>query len=330
MLTVAPPSTQSGAKTAPIVRDRPVSLVKAAADDTAHTPVPGYTFRITDANGAVVRPSVVSGSSPVSLGRLTMGAAYTATEIARPAGAALYIPVRASLTFTVPDGSSEWTVLAQDPRTPVPALSTQVSTERALVGDRLTDRVTITGDDGEDGTVDAVLYGPVAPPAGGCGRLGLAAYQAARATHVLATVSGSVASGNGVLSVTSPPIADAGCYGWAETLTLRPSGATATSPPTAPHEATLVSRPVVPVPRHPVPGRPVPVQPVAPHPMPPTLPHPPHAVPAPHVPATVPHPAPPLAQTGALVPVAPTVLAGLGLIALGVTTVLLAPRRRLG
>jgi hypothetical protein len=262
-----------------------------------------------------VIPSVVSGTTPVDLGRLTMGATYTATEIAGPPGGPLYVPVKNTLEFTVPDGSAVWTLLAQDPRMPTPSLATQVTSERAVVGQSLTDVVTVTGNDGENGTIDAVLHGPVpAPRSGGCAAVTLAAYEAARATHVTAVLDGSVNSGNGDVRVTSPPVTAPGCYGWAETLTLQPSGAKASSPPTAPHESTLVTKPPVQVNVVPPPGR-VTTPPMTAPPAT-TPPHRPNAS------------APPeLAQTGAPIPVVRTVLLGLGLIALGSSAMVATGRR---
>jgi hypothetical protein len=234
-----------------------------------------------------------------------LSATYSATEFAAPPGGQLYITVRNTLTFTVPDGSSVWRLLATNPRVPTPSLATQVTSARATVGQSLTDVVTVSGDDGEDGTIEAIRYGPVLPPrSGDCSRVRLASYLAARATHVSARVDGTVNGGNGEVRVTSPPVTAPGCYGWAETLTLRPSGATATSPPTAPHESTLVVRP------------PTQVRVVPP---PPRAPAPPVASPPPHRPDT---PAPPeLARTGAPIDVGRTALLGAGLVALGVLTV---------
>jgi hypothetical protein len=210
-----------------------------------------------------------------------MGARYTATEIGRPPGGALYIPTQSSFEFTVEAGSGTWTVLAQDPRIPVPQLATQVNAERVQIGAALSDVVTLAGDDGEDGVIQAVRYGPVPPPRSGrCGDVTLAQYRSAPALRVQTPVAGSVNHGNGTYTITGPVVRNAGCYGWAETVTLQPSGVTATSPPTAPHEATLVVAPTV----------------------------------APQSTAVVPA----LAQTGAAFPVRRTVLVGLGLLLAGV------------
>ena len=241
MLVTGPSTLASGVHSGPIDRARDVGLVKVAKGDTTHTPVPGYVFRVTAADGSVVLASVTTGLTPTSLGALPVGATYTVTEIATPPGGALYLPPDASITFTVPAGVGQWDVEFADPAKPTPALHTQASPQRAVVGQRLVDHVTVSGDDGEGGTIAATVFGPVRPPQSGqCSDLGLAAYRGAPAARFTATVSG-----NGVVDVTGPTVTQAGCYGWAETLTLTPSGVVVNSPPTAPGESLLVTQPSV-------------------------------------------------------------------------------------
>ncbi|MDT4893899.1 MAG: hypothetical protein QOE97_2934 [Pseudonocardiales bacterium] len=247
MLSAAPPTAQSGTATGRVIRDRDVALVKVAMDDPAKTPVPGYRYRITDAAGRVVA-TVTTGSRPTdaAVGALTIGAEYTATELSVPPGAGLYIPAARSFTFTVPAGTNAWTVVAADPRIPVPALRTKVNLAEAIVGQVLSDTVTVSGNDGEDATISATRYGPVPPPASGrCADVTLAQWFAGPSASFTALVPGSVGGGNGDVVVTGTIVTRPGCYGWAEVLTLRPSGATATSPPTAPEESTLVTAPSV-------------------------------------------------------------------------------------
>lgn len=137
-------------------------------------------------------------------------------------------------------------MIAQDPRIPTPALATRVQAARAIVGQTLTDTVAVTGDDGEDATIAATLFGPVPPPpSGACSDLSLAQYTAGPSRSFTASVRGSSNKGNGDVLVSGPVVTDPGCYGWAESLTLVPSGAKASSPPTAPNESTLVTVPAV-------------------------------------------------------------------------------------
>ena len=125
-------------------------------------------------------------------------------------------------------------------------MHTQISAGQAVVGQSLSDTVTVSGDDGEVGTITARLFGPApAPKSGNCSELELSAYQAAPSIVVRAPVHGAVSGGNGAITIDGPRITAPGCYGWAETLTLTPSHVVVTSPPTAPHESALVTRPGV-------------------------------------------------------------------------------------
>ncbi|MCW2494827.1 hypothetical protein [Jatrophihabitans sp.] len=239
MVVEGRPVAQHGSHTGPVTRTRPVGLIKVGAGDGKHRPVPGYVFRISDSAGHVIRAAVTTRTTPVSLGSLRIGATYRATEIGVPNAATLYIPSKRTLRFTVPVGASTWTVSAADPAIPTPALHTSVTATQVVVGERLSDRVTISGDDGEAGVLTARLLGPVPPPGSGrCSDLPLAAYSAAPAQLLSAAVHG-----DGVVVVRGPVVTKAGCYGWAESLRLTPSGATAVSPPTAPDESSLVTSP---------------------------------------------------------------------------------------
>ncbi|MDP9092177.1 MAG: hypothetical protein M3N95_04345 [Actinomycetota bacterium] len=246
MLVTGAPSTQSGQHTGPIARARAVDLVKVDASDPTNTPVPGYTYEITDSSGKVVDASVTTGSSAAAapLGSLMVGATYYAKEIGVPTGAHLYIPAQPTTAFTVTAGLGPWTLVAKDPAIPTPTIGTQVNAQNAIIGQQLSDLVTVAGDDGEDATIHATLYGPVIPgPSGACSDLTLAQYLAAPAQAFTQQVSGSSQRGNGVHRVLGPVVTETGCWGWAETLTLAPSGASASSPPTTPNESTLVSLP---------------------------------------------------------------------------------------
>ena len=72
-----------------------------------------------------------------------------------------------------------------------------------------------------------------------CSDLTLAQWEAA-ATQII-TVG---IDGNGTYSVTGPSETGTGCYAWADSLTLDPSGASATSSPLEASEQTLVAVPV--------------------------------------------------------------------------------------
>lgn len=301
MLVAGAPSTQAGQHTGSVLRTRVVRLVKAAADDPRSTPVAGYVYEISDDHGRVVAPAVTTGLTPgsASAGELLVGGRYRAREVKVPPGAKLYIPTDATLSFTVPAGVEPWTFVATDPAVPRPAVTTHVSAEVATVGQQLADTVDIWGNDGEDGFITATLHGPVVVPSGRCTDVTLAQFEAAPSHAITVAVLGSRDHGNGSYLVHGPPAAAPGCWGWSEELRLTPSGATATSPPTAPHESTLVTRPHTP---------------------------PAQVPPAPTPPAGTPPPsAPPLSRTGTST--APQLAVGVTAFGAGVL-VLVAGRRR--
>lgn len=310
MLSSAAPTTQSAQVSASAVRDREVDLVKVGAHDATHAPQAGYRYRISDAGGAVVA-SVTTDVAPVSLGRLRIGATYTATEFASPANAALYIPTNATSTFTVPAGSATWTIAATDPEVPKPAVRTRVGSATPAPGQPLTDTVTISGDDGESGSLLSTLYGPVAPPKSGrCAGLALAAFLTAASAHTTTAIDGTVDAGNGDVVVTLPGVHQGGCYGWSQQLTLSPSGAVATSTPADGDETALVVVPTAATPK--------------PHPSIRTTPRTPAST-APR--GFAPTPEAPLAKTGTAMPVGRTVGFALGLLFAGLGVIGLTPHR---
>ena len=248
MLVAGTPNTQAGQHTGAVVRTRLVHLVKTAIGDARGVPEAGYVYEISDEHGQVVAPAVTStaGPSAAAVGDLLVGESYRARELKVPPGAHLYIPTENTVSFTVPAGIEPWTFVATDPSVPHPTVITHASAEVARIGQVLADDVDVSGDDGEDGVIDATVHGPVVVPSGRCGDVTLDQYGAAPLHTVSVAVVGARGRGNGRYRVTGPVAAAAGCWGWSEKLTLRPSGATATSPPTAAHESTLVTRPSIP------------------------------------------------------------------------------------
>ena len=134
---------------------------------------------------------------------------------------------------------------------PAPALTigTVASPQSAAPGATLTDTVTVGGDTGESGTINATLFGPVQPNANGS-PLTLAQYQAAPAQQFTAPINGAVNMGNGDVVIQGPVVTQPGTYGWAETATVTAAGGTApngtaTSAPTAPMESQVITPAVV-------------------------------------------------------------------------------------
>lgn len=140
---------------------------------------------------------------------------------------------------TTPCGLVEETTLVE-PR--VPRVTTVVSDQRALVGDRLHDLVRLSGiRDTDVVTVRWWLHGPLAPRRDGACR-GLSW------SGVRAVDSGSfAATGPGTYRTRSTVVARPGCYTYRERVLPTDTTAGAATPPGIPSETSLVTRPVTPV-----------------------------------------------------------------------------------
>jgi hypothetical protein len=142
--------------------------------------------------------------------------------------------------FTIPAGATTFNVITTDPPIPLMRPASVVSQIRARYltpGGHVADSIDVTIDDGEPGTITGTLYGPVAPPASmKCSDLTFAQWEVGP-TQVFTAVLD--ASGTG--TVMGPVPTQAGCYGWAETVTLTASGATASTPPTSANEQAFAS-----------------------------------------------------------------------------------------
>jgi hypothetical protein len=220
----------------------PVSFVKASTTDPTDAPVAGAVFTLESSSGVVLATGLTSGTSAVAINvpglYFMQGATYELVEVTAPAG--YYVPTNNVTTFTIPSGVTTDTALVLDPPMPTPSLSSQVSASDQAPGTRLTDSVVVSGDDSESGLIQATLYGPVTPPASmRCSDLTLAEFEASP-SQVITVAIGA----NGTYSVTGPEESATGCYAWAESLTLDPSGAGASSSPLVVSEQTLIAVPV--------------------------------------------------------------------------------------
>jgi hypothetical protein len=220
----------------------PVAFVKASTTDPTDVPVAGAVFTLESSSGVVLATGLTSGTSAVAINvpglYFMQGATYELVEVTAPAG--YYVPTNNVTTFTIPSGVTTDTALVLDPPTPTPSLSSQVSASDQAPGTRLTDSVVVNGDDSESGFIQATLYGPVTPPASmSCSDLSLAQFEASPSQVITVGISG-----NGTYSVIGPEETATGCYAWAESLTLDPSGAGASSSPLVVSEQTLLAVPV--------------------------------------------------------------------------------------
>jgi uncharacterized protein (DUF427 family) len=238
--TSSSPPTDPGESTSITV---PVYFIKASSNDPTDTPVAGAVFSLANASGTVLATGIASAAVPVEIdqlvtGGMAEGSTYELIETQAPPG--YYVPTNNVTTFTVPNGVTSYTVLVTDSPVPTPTLTTQVAADSGPLGTVLSDDVTVSGDDGEPGVISATLYGPVAPPASmSCSDLTLAQWEAGATQNFSIDVTG-----NGIYTVTGPASTSAGCYGWSDTVTLTPSGATSSSSPTDPGESTSITVPV--------------------------------------------------------------------------------------
>jgi len=214
----------------------------------------GPTALHTDAGGNVTFPVAVNAA----------GGAFGVTGTASTSNALdNFVPVdpgtptnhlQSVTTWAAPVSSSVSVngnaVVAPPVATP-PALTigTVASPQSAAPGATLRDTVTVGGDTGESGTINATLFGPVQPNADGS-PLTLAQYQAAPAQQFTAPINGAVNMGNGDVVIKGPVVTQPGTYGWAETATVTAAGGTApngtaTSAPTAPMESQVITPAVV-------------------------------------------------------------------------------------
>jgi hypothetical protein len=220
----------------------PVFFVKASTTDPTDTPIAGAVFILETSSGVVLATGLTSALSAVTINApgvyFMQGATYELVEVTAPPG--YYVPTNNVTMFTIPPGATTDTALVLDPPIPTPTLSSQANASDPAPGTQLSDSVIVSGDDGEGGQIVATLYGPVTPPASmSCTDLTLAQWEASPSQVVTVGVAG-----NGTYSVTGPEETATGCYAWAESLTLDPSGAGASSSPLVASEQTLAAVPV--------------------------------------------------------------------------------------
>ena len=203
-----------------------LTFIKYTTGDAGRTPVAGAVFSVTDVTQGRLLGSITSQTAPVSLAGADIAAGDTLrfVETTRTAGALQPGPGHRhhprERAGQLPGGDPQ-------PAHPDPAVvDPGARTALASVTTVLADQVTISGDDGEDGTDTATLLGPLQPGAAGGGGPSLAgtvhaagaaagvcaaipawqwATAPAVATYTLA-VDGAVNGGNGTRTVTGTSI----------------------------------------------------------------------------------------------------------------------------
>ncbi|MFT4262093.1 MAG: class F sortase [Nocardioides sp.] len=169
-------------------------------------------------SSAEVRVRVVVSRVPASRFRLYTPSADHRQRVAASAGRTR---LRAAIT---------------GPGLAVPSLSTQVNSQRAVLGDTLVDRVTVTGTSGATVAGEWRLLGPIAPAAdGGCGALDWSSAPIVSSGTFTAPGDGDVEVGATRISVT-------GCYTYVERLAASPTTlAVDWSPPGIETETAVVT-----------------------------------------------------------------------------------------
>jgi hypothetical protein len=172
------------------------------------TTVAAHVSVAVHGDGTYVTPPIVVAKAGV----YSWGEAFTLTGGAAP------------VATTTPGEVEETTVVTQ------PMMTTQTSTQHAVVGSRITDAITVTGTAGTCGDITATLYGPAASTAG-----------------PWTTTAGAVhlhVCGDGTFTTPAVTVTKAGVYSWGEAFTLT-GGSTpvATTNAGEVSETTVVSTP---------------------------------------------------------------------------------------
>jgi hypothetical protein len=160
--------------------------------------------------------------------------------------AAVGLPAGSSAAASSPAPAHTHRAQPADAILPGLQVAGQANTAVAVAPAVLTNWVTVSGDDGEDGNGSTFLLGPVQPAPGATGCAGISADQWANAPGpelFTYSIDGSVRGGNGSHWLSSVQMSRPGCYGWAHHIALTPSGATADSSPATTGETTLIVQP---------------------------------------------------------------------------------------
>jgi hypothetical protein len=224
------------------------SIVKLTAGDATKTPRVA-TFKVVDhSTGVTLTNSFTTlAGRPTPLNGFVPGHVYYFTETKAPAGA--YIPNPATFTLTIPTTAADgYVITLTDPKTPVLTVGTHTNYQLTPYGVALTDKVSLGGDDGENGTITG---GVKLLPGVACGSATAAQWAAAPVvgpnytTAIVGTFGDGHGNGTYTISGPIPTAGQVGAWGWFETAKLTQSGATATSPYGAPNECSDVTRPAV-------------------------------------------------------------------------------------
>ncbi|MEO9237191.1 MAG: hypothetical protein ABI418_03765, partial [Jatrophihabitantaceae bacterium] len=149
-----PGSSTARGSVEPLIK---VSITKLTAGDATKTPR-AATFRVVNkTTGVLLTNSFTTLSGrPTPLTGFTPCDTYAFAETKAPAGA--YIPSQGTFTVTIPcTGADGFAIVLTDPRIPVITIATTANYQQTPYNTRLVDKVALTGDDGEAGTITGSL-----------------------------------------------------------------------------------------------------------------------------------------------------------------------------
>ncbi len=219
-------------------------------------PLAGAVLEVKDLTTGRELGRVVTADAPRPLvdpftrsGRLDPSHRYELSELKAPAG--YYVPADHTRIFSGTAQQRKLTLRVTDPRLPTPSLSTQLQpapsspgSQVVQAGDAIGDSVSVSGDDGEQGTLTAKLEAVPAPPDGVCAQASFAA-ASTLATRTV-TVNGAVDGGNQTYAVPAATVSTGGeCVSWIDALTLEPSGVRYSTRAGVPAESALVIAPAI-------------------------------------------------------------------------------------
>ena len=136
-------------------------------------------------------------------------------------GEVLSLQPSGDVVTTLPGAPAETTLVTS------PTLATLSSASQLVAGSSLSDSIVVTDNQGQSGTIAATLEGPVTPINASCSSVNWTGAAVVATQNI--PVDGATSFGNGTFSTTAVATPGPGCYTWADTLTLNPSGYTTTS-----------------------------------------------------------------------------------------------------
>jgi len=199
-----------------------VSGLPAGVQTTAISRLVGPVPALLDGQGRATCVGVVYAPNAPTAGSWTVavtgnGSFVTPSFTVTVAGCYTYVESLASTETTseVPESPpgrvSETVVVTNQPQ-----VSTEISKQRANVGDTITDRIKVTGSVGYQGPVNWVLSGPVTPVRAADGNLTCVGVSW---TNAPIAAKGSVTvAGDGTYTTSGFKVLIAGCYTYTETL----------------------------------------------------------------------------------------------------------------